>query len=45
MLSRKSFTGGAPPESGPCEGKSPHGFWGLDQQVVNAATAWIAGLD
>ena len=44
-LSRKSFIGGAPPESGPCEGKSPHGFWGLDQQVVNAATAWIAGLD
>ena len=44
-LARKAFIGGAPPESGPCEGKSPHGFWGLDQQVVNAATAWIAGLD
>jgi hypothetical protein len=44
-LVRKSFTGGLPPESPPCEAKSPHGFWGLDQQVVNAATAWIATLD
>jgi pimeloyl-ACP methyl ester carboxylesterase len=43
-LSRKSFTGGKPPQSGPCDAKSPHGFWGLDQQVVDAATAWIAGL-
>ena len=31
-------------QSSPCEGKSPHGFWGLDAQVVNAATAWIAAL-
>lgn len=44
-LSRKPFTGGLPPESPPCEAKSQHGFWGLDQQVVNAATAWIAGLN
>jgi hypothetical protein len=44
-LARKSFTGGAPPESGPCEAKSPHGFWGLDQQVVDTATAWIGRLD
>lgn len=44
-LARKSFSGGAPPQSGPCEAKSPHGFWGLDQQVVDAATAWIGKLD
>lgn len=43
-LARKSFTGGAPPQSGPCDAKSPHGFWGLDNDVVNAATAWIAAL-
>ena len=44
-LARKSFTGGAEPQSGPCEAKSPHGFWGLDQQVVDVATAWIRRLD
>lgn len=43
-LARRSFTGGDPPLSDPCEGMSPHGFWGLDQKVVNAAAAWIAGL-
>jgi hypothetical protein len=41
-LSLKSFSGGAPPQSGPCDAKSPHGFWGLDGQVVNSITAWIA---
>ena len=45
VLSRKSFNGGSPQQSEDCEGKSPHGFWGLDPQVVNAATAWIARLD
>jgi len=44
VLARKSFSGGLPPESSPCEAKSQHGFWGLDQKVVNAATDWIAGL-
>ena len=44
-LVRRSFTGGVAPQSGPCEAKSPHGFWGLDQQVVDAATAWIRRLD
>ena len=43
-LARRAFAGGAAPQSGPCDGKSPHGFWGLDAQVVNAATAWIAAL-
>jgi hypothetical protein len=44
-LSLKSFAGGLPPQSDPCDAQSPHGFWGLDHKVVNAATAWIAGLN
>ena len=45
LLARKRFSGGAPPQSGPCEAKSPHGFWGLDQQVVDVAAGWIRRLD
>lgn len=29
-----SASGGDPPESGPCDPLAPHGFWGLDAQVV-----------
>ncbi len=28
----------------PCEARSPHGFWGLDDQVVRTVAAWLAGL-
>jgi hypothetical protein len=42
VLALKSFTGGLPPESAECDAKSPHGFWGLDDQVVQAITKWIA---
>ena len=40
-LAEKSFSGGQPPESEPCEARSPHGFWGLDPAVVGAITGWI----
>ena len=43
-LALKGFSGGDPPLSDPCEARSPHGFWELDQKVVNAASAWIARL-
>jgi hypothetical protein len=33
--------GGDPPTGDPCEAFSPHGFVGLDQQVVTAVTGWI----
>jgi hypothetical protein len=44
-LARKAFNGGDPPLSEPCEAKSPHGFWGLDQKVVDVASEWIEGLE
>ena len=36
-----SFEGGAAPQSGPCEPRAPHGFFGLDAQVVAAIARWI----
>lgn len=41
VLAQRAFRGGLPPESADCEAKSPHGFWGLDTQVVKAITAWV----
>jgi hypothetical protein len=43
-LAEKSFSGGLPAESEPCEARAPHGFYGLDPEVVNAVTGWIGGL-
>jgi len=40
----KSFSGGSRPESEPCEARSPHGFYGLDPEVVGAITGFVAGL-
>lgn len=37
----QEFSGGAPPRSGPCEAFARHGFLGIEDQVVNAAAAWI----
>jgi hypothetical protein len=39
-VTQKIFTGGSPPESQPCGSKSPHGYFGIDQQVV----AYMAGV-
>jgi dienelactone hydrolase len=43
-LAEKSFSGGLPAESEPCEARSPHGFYGLDPDVVSAITGWIGRL-
>lgn len=38
-----AFEGGAAPQSGPCEPRAPHGFFGLDTEVVAAIARWITG--
>jgi pimeloyl-ACP methyl ester carboxylesterase len=38
----KILTGGAPPLStGPCLARTPHGFFGIEGEVVRAVAAWI----
>ncbi|MEX2222376.1 MAG: alpha/beta hydrolase [Candidatus Rokuibacteriota bacterium] len=36
-----AFEGGSPPISGPCEAKAPHGYLGIEAQVISAIGAWI----
>ena len=36
-----AFEGGSPAISAPCEAKAPHGYLGLEAQVVSAIGAWI----
>jgi predicted alpha/beta-hydrolase family hydrolase len=36
-----SFDGGDPPQSGPCEARSAHGYVGLEAEVVAAIVRWI----
>jgi hypothetical protein len=36
-----SFDGGDPPQSGPCEARSAHGYVGLEAEVVAAIVGWI----
>ena len=36
-----TFEGGAPAESGPCEARSPHGYLGIEPDVVKAIADWI----
>ncbi len=38
-----TFEGGATPQSGPCEPRAAHGFFGLDTEVVAAIARWITG--
>ena len=40
-----SATGGNPPQSGPCEPQSAHGYFGLDAAVTSAVRAWMQGRD
>jgi predicted alpha/beta-hydrolase family hydrolase len=43
-VSRKellAFDGGDPPQSGPCDARAAHGYFGIDAQVVTAIVAWI----
>jgi pimeloyl-ACP methyl ester carboxylesterase len=35
------FDGGSPPRSDPCEPFAPHGYFGIEPQVVAAIAAWI----
>lgn len=35
--------GGAYPRSAPCENLSAHGFFGVEEKVVQAITEWVAG--
>jgi hypothetical protein len=37
----QSFSGGLPPASSACEARAPHGFYGIEDQVVGAASAWM----
>lgn len=36
-----SFTGGNAPVSRPCGAKSQHGFYGIEEEVVNVISQWI----
>lgn len=38
-----AFQGGDAPRSTPCQPFSPHGFFGIEQQVVTATADWIVG--
>lgn len=40
-----SVTGGDPPQSGPCDPQSAHGYWGKDAAVGQAIKAWMLGQD
>jgi len=37
----RSFSGGSTPLSDPCDPLAPHGYFGIDQKVVDAITRWI----
>jgi hypothetical protein len=37
----RDFSGGSAPISNPCDPLSPHGFFGIDQKVVEAIAKWI----
>lgn len=37
----KTFTGGSAPISGPCEERAPHGFFGIEDSVVEFIADWI----
>jgi hypothetical protein len=43
-LMEKSFSGGRPAESEPCEAFAPHGFYGLDPEVAGAITGFVGAL-
>ena len=36
-----SVSGGKPPESGPCDPFSAHGYFGVEEPTVNAISAWM----
>ena len=40
-----AFSGGKRPESGACDPLSEHGFFGLEEEVINAISSWIVPLN
>lgn len=36
-----SVDGGSPPKSGPCAPFAPHGYYGMESQVIGAMAAWM----
>lgn len=36
-------SGGEPPASGPCEARSPHGFYGIEVETIRRIAAWMGG--
>jgi pimeloyl-ACP methyl ester carboxylesterase len=40
-----SVSGGDPPQSGPCDAQSPHGYFGRDAAVAQAIKNWLLGRD
>jgi hypothetical protein len=36
-----TFSGGDAPQSPPCEPLAPHGYFGIEDRVVDAITTWI----
>jgi hypothetical protein len=39
-----SVRGGEPPQSGPCEPLSAHGFLGREGETVRAIAGWMSGV-
>lgn len=39
------FSGGSTPVSDPCDPLAPHGFFGIEQRVIEAVTKWIRRLE
>ena len=37
----RDFNGGSAPLTDPCDPLAPHGYFGIDQKVVDAVTKWI----
>ena len=38
-----AVSGGLPPESGPCEPLSAHGYFGRERETVGAIAQWMSG--
>jgi len=41
----RNFDGGSTPLSDPCESLSGHGFFGIEQKVIEAVTRWIKRVE
>ena len=41
IVELQSFSGGLSPASSACEARAPHGFYGIESQVVEAASKWM----